>query len=142
MIDTPGHEAFINLRTTGSNICDIAILIVDLVHGLEPQTIESMKILEKTNTPFIIGLNKIDRLYGWKKNPNKSFQTTFEEQETNTQDEFDTRLNKIIVQIMEQGINAKLYWENDSPEDTISICPLSAITGEGISDLLATLFEY
>jgi translation initiation factor IF-2 len=40
---------------------------------------------------------------------------------------------------MEQGFNAKLYWENDTPEDTISICPTSAITGEGLSDLLSTL---
>lgn len=142
MIDTPGHEAFKNLRTMGSNICDIAVLVVDLVHGLEPQTIESMKILKESNTPFVIALNKIDRLYAWNKNPNESFIKTFETQESNTQDEFDTKLSKIIVQIMEQGFNAKLYWENDSPEDTISICPTSAVTGEGLSDLLATIINW
>lgn len=142
MIDTPGHEAFTNLRSMGSNICDIAVLVIDLVHGLEPQTIESMKMLQNSNTPFIIALNKIDRLYRWTKNTDSSFQSTFEKQESNTQDEFDTRLNKIIVQIMEQGFNAKLYWENDSPEDTLSICPTSAITGEGLSDLLATLVNW
>jgi translation initiation factor 5B len=139
MIDTPGHEAFNNLRKMGSKICNIAILVIDLVHGLEQQTIESMKILKDTETPFIIALNKIDRLYRWSKNINSSFQDTFKKQETNTQDEFKTRLEKIIVQIMEQGFNAKLYWENDSYDDTISICPISAITGEGLSDLLKTL---
>lgn len=142
MIDTPGHEAFKNLRSMGSNICDIAVLVIDLVHGLEPQTIESMKLLRESNTPFIIALNKIDRLYKWNKNPNESFLKTFEIQEDNIQDEFDIRLNKIIVQIMEQGFNAKLYWENDSPEDTISICPTSAVTGEGLSDLLATVINW
>lgn len=142
IIDTPGHEAFANLRSIGSNICNIAILVIDLVHGLEPQTIESMKLLKESNTPFIIALNKIDRLYGWKSILNESFTKTFETQQDNTQDEFDTRLNKIIVQIMEQGFNAKLYWENDSPEDTLSICPTSAITGEGLSDLLATVINW
>jgi translation initiation factor 5B len=142
MIDTPGHGAFKNLRSMGSNICNIAILVIDLVHGLEPQTIESMKLLKESNTPFIIALNKIDRLYGWISKPNESFIKTFETQESSTQDEFDNRLNKIIVQIMEQGLNAKLYWKNDSPDDTISICPTSAITGEGLSDLLATLINW
>ena len=142
MIDTPGHEAFKNLRTVGSNICDISILVVDLLHGLEPQTIESMKLLKESNTPFIIALNKVDRLYNWVPKPNSSFTASFETQESSTQDEFDTRLNKIIVQIMEQGYNAKLYWENDSPEDTISICPTSAVSGEGLSDLLATLINW
>ena len=142
MIDTPGHEAFANLRLMGSNICDIAVLVIDLTHGLETQTIESMKMLRDSKTPFIIALNKIDRLYRWVKNPDSSFQFTFEKQESNTQNEFNDRLNKIIVQIMEQGFNAKLYWENDSPEDTLSICPTSAITGEGLSDLLATLINW
>ena len=142
MIDTPGHEAFANLRKMGLNICDIAILVIDLVHGLEPQTIESMKLLKESNTPFIIALNKIDRLYSWKSTTNNSFVNSFELQDVNVQDEFNNRFNKIIVQIMEQGFNAKLYWENDSPDDTISICPTSALTGEGLSDLLATVINW
>jgi translation initiation factor aIF-2/yIF-2 len=152
MIDTPGHEAFKNLRSFGSSICDIAVLVVDLVHGLEPQTIESMNLLKEANTPFIIALNKIDRLYGWKANNNDSFINTFENQADSTQDEFDTRLNKIIVQIMEQGFNTKLYWEIDEikinrsgvfmDDFVIPICPTSAISGEGLSDLLATLIKW
>lgn len=140
-IDTPGHESFSNLRTRGSSLCDIAILVVDLMHGLEPQTIESIQILKSKKTPFIVALNKIDRLFNWVTNPHTDIVNLLKKQKTNTKLEFDERVSLTIVQFAEQGLNARLFYENKNPKEYISLVPTSAMTGDGMGNLIALLCD-
>jgi len=136
VIDTPGHESFTNLRSRGSSLCDIAILVIDLMHGLEQQTIESIKMLKASKRPFVVALNKIDRCYGWKTMPDSPVQEALQAQDENCKLEFKDRSERIVVQLMEQGLNAQLYWKNDDLANTVCLCPTSAISGEGIPDIL------
>ncbi|RAL09845.1 putative mitochondrial translation initiation factor IF-2 [Aspergillus homomorphus CBS 101889] len=139
VIDTPGHESFSNLRSRGSSLCNIAILVVDIMHGLEPQTLESMRLLRDRRTPFIVALNKIDRLYGWKKIDNNGFQESLAMQSKGVQNEFRTRLERTKLLFAEQGFNAELFSENKSMARNVSLVPTSAHTGEGIPDMLKLL---
>lgn len=131
VIDTPGHESFSNLRSRGSSLCNIAILVVDIMHGLEPQTLESMRLLRGRRTPFIVALNKIDRLYGWKKIDNNGFQESLAMQSKGVQNEFRARVEQTKLEFSEQGFNSELYWENKSMAKVVSLVPTSAHTGEG-----------
>lgn len=139
IIDTPGHESFNNLRVRGSSLCDIAILVVDIMHGLEPQTRESIGLLRNRKCPFIIALNKIDRLYDWKDYSWESSRKSLEKQKQAVNDEFDTRSNGVLLQMAEEGLNCDLWWKVDDARKTVSVVPTSAITGEGIPDLLYLL---
>ena len=59
-IDTPGHEAFSQMRLRGSKIADIAILVVAAEEGLKPQTKEAIAAIKKAGIPMIVAMNKID----------------------------------------------------------------------------------
>jgi translation initiation factor 5B len=141
IIDTPGHEQFTNLRSRGSSLCDIAVLVVDVMHGLERQTIESIELLRSRKTPFIVALNKVDRMYGWKANPNSPIRETLAKQPDYAVQEFETRCSGVLMQLQEQGLNAKLYYENDNFKKNVSVVPTSAFTGEGVPDLLMLLIQ-
>ncbi|KAL7693976.1 putative small GTP-binding protein [Plasmopara halstedii] len=139
VIDTPGHESFTNLRSRGSSLCDIAILVVDIMHGLEPQTLESLRLLRQKKAPFVVALNKIDRCYGWKTMLDTPVQEALKHQNEHVIREFEDRMKSIIVEFAEQKLNAEVYWRNKDLAHTVSLIPTSAISGEGVSDLLMML---
>ncbi|RWR91328.1 Elongation factor [Cinnamomum micranthum f. kanehirae] len=129
-----GHEALVYVT--------LQFLVVDIMHGLEPQTIESLNLLKMRNTEFIVALNKVDRLYGWKSSPNAPIVKAMKQQSNDVQNEFKMRLTQIVTQFKEQGLNTELYYKNREMGETFSIVPTSAVTGEGIPDLLLLLVQW
>lgn len=142
IIDTPGHEAFANLRSRGSSLCDLAIVVVDVMHGLENQTIESIRMLQEKGTPFVIALNKIDRLYQWSPANDQSSYINFLKQTSFVQNVFQEKYNFVIASMAKLDINVALYWKQESHDEYVSVVPTSAITGEGVPDLLGFLTHY
>src|SRR5690242_6571129 len=105
------------------------------MHGLEPQTLESINLLREHKVPFIAVLNKVDRCYNWKKNPKMPFVRTIKEQKEETVKEFQERVRKIIIELAKEKLDACLYHENKNFRKCVSLVPVSSITGEGIPDL-------
>jgi len=138
-IDTPGHHAFTTLRSRGGALADLAILVVDINEGFLPQTIESLHILKKFKTPFVIAANKIDRIHGWQNRGDASFVSSYEKQGDHARKEFDRKFYELIGTLYESGFNADRYDNISDFRTTISVIPVSAKTGEGVSDILMVL---
>lgn len=139
------QESFTNLRSRGSSLCDVAILVVDLMHGLEQQTIESLNMLQKRGTPFVVALNKIDRCYDWQVCPDTPIRDALKKQPEGTVSEFRTRSAEVKLQLQEKGINSNIYWEMGDDDwensDFVPLVPTSAISGEGVQDILLLLCQ-
>lgn len=99
-------------------------------------------MLKKRRCPFIIAMNKVDRLHGWKEQKYTSIQRAFEIQDQHVHGEFDKRFNDICLQLNERGLNCCKYWENDDFGNSVSIVPTSALTGEGVPDLLYMILNF
>jgi len=135
-IDTPGHEAFTNLRDRGGSIADIAILVVDINQGFQPQTVESIRILKQYKTPFIIAANKIDAVNGWKSQATTSFLESYSKQPEFLKERFDTKIYEMMGRISEHGFDSERFDKASDFSKQIAIVPVSAKTREGLSELL------
>ena len=139
VIDTPGHEAFANLRRRGGSAADIAILVVDVNRGFETQTYECIEILKERRTPFLVAANKLDLVPGWVSHPDQPFFKSYKEQSEDARRELDTRMYDIIGTLSQLGFRADRYDRVRDFMRTVAIVPVSAKTGEGIPDLIAVL---
>jgi len=138
-IDTPGHHSFSTLRNRGGSLADIAILVIDLKEGLRPQTIESIRILKKAKTPFVVAGNKVDRIHGWKSEEGRPMALAMRNQTKDTMGYFDQSFWNLVGGFGEHGFNLDRYDRIKDFTKEIALVPVSAKEGEGIQDLLAVV---
>ncbi len=138
-IDTPGHKAFTSLRKRGGSISDIGILIVDINEGFMPQTIEAIEILKSMKTPFIVAANKVDNIPGWKSNPNMKLVQSINSQKQEVVYRIEEKVYELVGKINEFGYDCDRYDRVDDFTKKIAIVPISAKTGEGVTELITTL---
>ncbi|WP_188879662.1 translation initiation factor IF-2 [Halarchaeum grantii] len=138
-IDTPGHHSFTTLRSRGGALADIAILVVDVNDGFQPQTEEAIKILADSETPFVVAANKVDTIPGWQVTEDAPIQQTLEAQSDRVEQQFNEKLYEIIGELSDAGFTSDFYWRVQDFRSNVGVVPVSAMTGEGIPDLLAVL---
>jgi translation initiation factor 5B len=138
VIDTPGHEIFANLRTRGGSAADIAIVVVDVNKGFEAQTIESMDILKKRRVPFVVALNKVDRVAGWRTST-RFVSEDVKKQDTSVQTLLDEKIYNVVGMLSRLGYPSEAFWRVKEFTKEVAIVPVSARTGVGMAELLAVL---
>ncbi len=139
LIDTPGHAAFTNLRKRGGSLADLAVLVIDINEGIKPQTAEVIQILKLNKTPFIIALNKIDNISGWREHRGKPIKESVESQAMNVKQNFDEKYMTLIGSLNNHGFDADLYYNIPDFTKKIALVPCSARTKEGIPELVMML---
>ncbi len=138
-IDTPGHAAFTNLRKRGGALADLAVLVIDINEGIKPQTAEVLNILKLNKTPFVIALNKIDNISGWKSAETKLVLDSLNKQGLNVKQDFDEKFFTLVGALQSHKIDPDLYMKISDFTKNVAIIPCSARTGEGIEELLTML---
>ncbi len=144
LIDTPGHAAFTNLRKRGGSLADLAVLVIDINEGIKPQTAEVLQILKLNKTPFIIALNKIDNISGWKTNAagignDQDLKKSIELQPQRVKQEFDEKYMTLMGALNSYGFESDLFYNIQDFTKKIALVPCSAKTKEGIPELILML---
>ena len=139
VIDTPGHEIFTNLRSRGGSAADIAILVVDVNRGFQPQTNESLKILESRKVPFVVALNKTDMVSGWKDTETQFISSAIEKQNPEVQTFLDEKIYDVVTALSVLGYQSEAFYRINDYKKEIAIVPVSAKTGIGMPELFAVL---
>jgi translation initiation factor 5B len=131
MIDTPGHGAFSVSRRRGGEFADIAVLVIDITNGVQPQTEESLEILRDNKTPFVVALNKIDKLPGW----NGSVRDSTDKFKS----ELRERAYEITGELHNFGFSSDLYDNIGDFSDTVAMVPVSAQNMYGVDTVCSMI---
>jgi len=138
-VDTPGHEAFVTLRRRGGSVADLAILVIDVNEGFQPQTDESLAFLREFHTPFLVAATKVDLIPGWFAYPQACFTESFGKQSENVQAEVEKKVYNIVTQLAERGYDAERFDRITDFTKHVAVVPCSGKTGEGVAELLMIL---
>jgi translation initiation factor 5B len=139
-IDTPGHAAFTNLRKRGGSLADLAILVIDINEGIKPQTAEVIQILKRNKVAFVIALNKVDKIHGWKTGKdNVSFKHRIESQALNTKQNFNEKYMTLMGSLQSHGFDSDLFYNITDFTKKVALVPCSARTLEGLQELVLVL---
>lgn len=138
LIDTPGHAAFTNLRKRGGSLADLAVLVIDINEGIKPQTAEVIQILKMNKTPFMIAMNKIDKIGGWQQ-LNEDLRKNIESQAPRVKELFEEKYMTLIGALNSYGFDSDLYYNITDFTKKIALIPTSANTHEGIPELIMML---
>jgi translation initiation factor 5B len=138
-IDTPGHEAFMNLRRRGGSLADLAVLVIDVTQGIQPQTVESLEIMKHFKVPFIIAANKIDRVRGWDSTKHACFTNSWELQNEDAKMQLESKLFEMMGKLAELEFDSDRFDRVSDFTKQVAIVPVCAKTGEGVMDLLAVI---
>lgn len=139
VIDTPGHEVFANLRMRGGSAADLAIVVVDVNKGFEPQTIESINILKNRKVPFVVAINKVDRITGWKKGATNFITEEIKVQSKEVQLDLDNKTYSVLGSLSQLGFSSEAFWRVKDYTKEVALVPVSASSGVGIPELLTVL---
>ena len=145
-IDTPGHEAFRELRAKGVLVCDFAILVVDIFDGIQPQTIESLEFIRRNKIPFVVAVNKVDRIFGWPTingDDDKTVSTARSITKTlhTVTKELQRHFDRLFVQFANYSINVDWFYRNKDHRTVVNMVPISAKTKEGLPELLGVILK-
>ena len=149
VIDTPGHEVFTNLRARGGSAADIAILVVDAARGIQPQTSESLGILRSRKVPFVVALNKIDQISGWRGDNGgdgdgdgggaRLAADAVGAQDKAVRADLDQKLYDVVASLSVLGYKSESFDRVKDFAREVCIVPTSARAGTGVPELLAVL---
>jgi translation initiation factor 5B len=139
VIDTPGHEVFANLRSRGGSAADIAIVVIDANKGFEQQTFESVEILKRRKVPFVVALNKVDMITGWRRINSPYVTEQVKVQDSSVTTMLDERIYNVVGSLSKLGYNSEGFWRVKDFTKEVAIVPVSAAKNIGIPELLAVV---